>query len=153
AAERLRHVQRSVNSMTRALIALSLLLAGCTAVTSTGTRYRVETTRTVGAASFEPMTFCGANVDQVATNCYAVVTGNPADEQAWMFENRIKNYLWGIPIGRLPIDYVLAGTHETCEAVRARTTEGTYMNFGKRRPAVTEPCKGPFYFRREAPQQ
>ena len=34
---------------------------------------------------------------------------------------------------------------------RARATEGTYMNFGKRKPAVTEPCKGPFYFRRDLP--
>jgi hypothetical protein len=96
------------------------------------------------------MTSCGTNVDVAATRCFAVVTDNPADEQAWMFEYRVKNYLWGIPIGRQPLDYVLAGARETCEAVRASMTEGTYMSFGKRQRAVTEPCKGPLYFRREA---
>jgi len=70
-----------------------------------------------------------------------------------MFEMRVKNYLWGIPIGRQPVDYVLAGTRETCEAVRTSMTERTYAGFGPKEPAVTDPCKGPVYFRRETPQQ
>jgi len=135
----------------RALIVLPLLLlAGCSAATTPGSRYRMDGPRTLGGVSFESMTSCGTNVDVAATRCFAVVTDNPADEQAWMFEYRVKNYLWGIPIGRQPLDYVLAGARETCEAVRASMTEGTYMSFGKRQPAVTEPCKGPLYFRREA---
>jgi len=137
----------------RVLITLALLLAGCSAATAPGSRYRMDGPRTIAGASFEPMTSCGANVDIAATRCWAVVTDNPADEQAWMFEIRVKNYGAGIPVGRQPIDYVLAGTRETCEAVRASMTERTYDIYGPKRPAVTEPCKGPVYFKREAPQQ
>lgn len=137
--------------MIRMLIALALLFAGCSAATAPGSRYAMGQTGTIGGVSFQWMTSCGTHVDPAATGCHAVVTENPADEQAWMFEMRVKEYVYGMPAGRRPVDYVLAGTRETCEAVRASMTERTYMQFGPTQPAVTEPCKGPVYFRREAP--
>lgn len=71
-----------------------------------------------------------------------------------MFEVRVKNYVAGIPIGREPVDYFIAGTREQCEAVRASMVGNTYIVWGPKQPAVTEPCKGPPpYFRRESPQK
>ena len=68
-----------------------------------------------------------------------VVTNNPADEEFWQFEARVKvRALIGIPYGREPRDYNVIGAQDTCEAVRARVTD------------PTEPCKGPFYFKRES---
>jgi hypothetical protein len=46
--------------------------------------------------------------------------------------------LIGISYGREPQDFDVIGAKQTCEAVRARVTD------------PTEPCKGPFYFKRES---
>lgn len=108
--------------MTRILIGLALLLPACAAPTSPGARYRMEPPRNIGNMPFQPMTSCGTHLDPVATGCHAIVTGNPADEEAWMFEMRVKEYVYGMPAGRRPVDYVIAGTRETCEAVRASMT-------------------------------
>jgi hypothetical protein len=45
--------------------------------------------------------------------------------------------LVGIPYGRMPEDYNVIGSRETSEAVRGRVTD------------PTEPCRGPYYFKRE----
>lgn len=67
------------------------------------------------------------------------VTNNPADEEFWQFEARVKvRSLVGIPYGRMPADYNVIGSRERCEALRATVTD------------PTEPCKGPFYFRRDS---
>ena len=68
------------------------------------------------------------------------MTNNPADEEFWQFEARIKvRALVGIPYGRMPQDYNIIGTQDRCGRIRAAVAQsGT--------PA--EACKGPFYFRR-----
>jgi len=76
--------------------------------------------------------------------CQSVtITNNPADEEFWQFEARVKvRALVGIPYGRMPQDYNVIGPRRLCEAVRATV-----------KPDIpTEPCKGPFYFRRDANQ-
>ncbi len=60
----------------------------------------------------------------------AVVTNNPADEEFWQFEARIND-------GTL---FNVIGSKDRCEASRNSTPRLT---------SLTEPCKGPFYFRRE----
>jgi len=60
----------------RVLVTVALLLAGCSAATAPGSRYRLDGPRTIAGAPFEPMTSCGSNVDIAATQCYAVVTDN-----------------------------------------------------------------------------
>lgn len=57
----------------------------------------------------------------------------------WVFEARVKVRAFaGIPYGRMPRDYNVIGPRERREAVRALVAD------------PTEPCKGPFYFRRGA---
>jgi len=65
---------------------------------------------------------------------------NPADEGFWQFEMRVRvRARIGIPYGRRPGDINFIGTREQCEAVRAKVKDDP-----------TEPCKGPFYFRRDS---
>ncbi len=78
------------------------------------------------------------------TECEAMqpvqITTDPADEEFWQFEARVRvRALVGIPYGRMPRDFNVIGTQGQCESVRATVEQDT----------PTEPCKGPFYFRRE----
>jgi hypothetical protein len=69
----------------------------------------------------------------------AQVTNDPADEEFWQFEARVMvRALIGIPYGRMPQDFNVIGTKARCETVRAGVND------------PTEPCQGPYYFRREA---
>jgi len=72
-----------------------------------------------------------------------VVTENPSDEEFWQFEARVKvRALIGIPYGRMPQDFAIAGTQQQCEEFRQGVgREGT----------PTEPCVGPHYFKRLDP--
>jgi hypothetical protein len=83
---------------------------------------------------------CGNAVDPCnKTMKDARVTNDPTDEEFWQFEARIMvRALIGIPYGRMPQDFNVIGTQARCEAARAEVKD------------PTEPCKGPFYFRREA---
>jgi hypothetical protein len=68
------------------------------------------------------------------------VTNNPDDEEFWQFEARVKvRAAVGIPYGRMPQDYNVIGSRDTCEEVRARVTADP-----------TEPCQGPYFFKRDS---
>jgi hypothetical protein len=83
---------------------------------------------------------CGNAVDPCnETMKDAKVTNDPSDEEFWQFEARVMvRALIGIPYGRMPQDFNVIGTQARCEAVRAGVND------------PTEPCQGPFYFRRAA---
>jgi hypothetical protein len=49
---------------------------------------------------------------------------------------------------RQPVDIVLLGSREACEATRQRLVELARGGDGWV-PAVTEPCQGPIYVRRQ----
>src|SRR5262245_7145225 len=71
------------------------------------------------------------------------VTNNAADEEFWTLEAQVQvRAAIGIPYGRMPVDYAGIGPRSRCEAMRARAKSDT----------PTEPCQGPYYFRREAKQ-
>jgi hypothetical protein len=115
-----------------------VLLTGCAGTTEVGHGYYVYP----NAKGQEVLTGapCGNSVDPCNESMRsATVTNKPTDEEFWQFEARVKVQSWtGIPYGRMPKDYNVIGPREQCEAVRASVR------------APTEPCKGPFYFRREA---
>ena len=115
-----------------------VLLTGCTGTTEMGHGYYVYR----NARGYEVLTSipCGNSVDPCNESMRdAAVTNNSSDEQFWQFEARVKvRSLFGIPYGRMPRDFNVIGTQEQCEAVRDRVRE------------PTEPCKGPFFFRRDA---
>jgi len=67
---------------------------------------------------------------QTAGSKPAVVTNDPADEEFWQFDARIND-------GMI---YNVIGSKEKCEAAR---------NSSARVASLTDPCKGPFYFKRE----
>ncbi len=137
-----------MNTTTRclALALLGLALTGC------------------GAVFYLP---CDPTAKTGSPTCRAILTDNPADEQAWTFEARPQVYIsGGIPVGRVPTDVLVVGDREACEARRAqaRETAGwwrwlaytstavlTYSGDGA--PVPTEPCKGPVFFRRTAPAE
>jgi hypothetical protein len=68
------------------------------------------------------------------------ITIQSTGEEAYRFELRVKVRSGvGIPYGRMPVDVVVAGSRERCEALRqAVGAKGT----------PTEPCQGPVFFRR-----
>lgn len=78
--------------------------------------------------------------------CDAVLTDSPADGEAWLFEARLRAVVNGIPFGREPVDYFVAGTREQCEAARQAFRHRPHPFFGQETPP-TEACKGPFYFK------
>ena len=135
--------------MRQIAIALLLVLAGCSAATSRGSRYRLEEPRPWGNTSVQWLTACSPNPDVGSVRCNVVLTGNPTDEEAWMFEARIKVYWSGIPVGREPQDYLVAGTREHCEAIRTSTFASTLWSTQREVPP-TDQCKGPFYYRKES---
>ena len=60
----------------------------------------------------------------------ATVTNDPADEEFWQFAVRINE---GLILNS-------TGSKEKCEAARNRTPRGA---------SLSDPCQGPFYFKRE----
>ena len=83
-----------------------------------------------------------------ASTCNVVLTEDPADEEAWRFEARMKHYVYGIPAGRVPMDVLIVGTRDRCESLRGDLV--VTVPGGKDTPP-TEPCKGPLRFKREMP--
>ena len=135
--------------MRRLTILLTLLLlVGCSASTSPGSRYRVDDPRPWGNTTVQWLTPCSPNPDVGTVHCNVVLTADPGGEEVWMFEARVKVYWSGIPVGREPQDYLVVGTREHCEAVRTSTVASTLWS-GRGEVPPTDPCKGPFYFRRE----
>jgi len=119
--------------------ALSLVLVACaTGTNEKGHSYYVYK----NGQGHEVLTSmpCGNAVDPCNKMMQdAHVSNDPADEEFWQFEARVMvRSLVGIPYGRMPQDFNVIGSRETCEAVRARVKD------------PTEACKGPFYFRRIA---
>jgi len=115
-----------------------LLVAGCgPEVVTTGHHSYLYTT----PSGREILTTqaCGSVTDPCNERYRRVtITNDPADEEFWQFEERVQvRALIGIPYGRMPQDVNVIGTQEQCEAVRATVKD------------PTDPCKGPFYFRRD----
>ena len=77
-----------------------------------------------------------------STPCVPIeITGNPADIEAWQFEQRVRvRGPFRIPMGRLPVDTGVVGSRDECERVRAQVIKAA-----EDRP--TEPCEGPVWFR------
>jgi hypothetical protein len=109
-------------------VALLALLAGCAGTSEPGNEILTDMP-------------CGNAVDPCNKAMRdARVTNNPADEEFWQFEARpMVRALVGIPYGRMPQDFNVIGSKERCEAARASITPAD---------TPTEPCKGPFYFKR-----
>jgi hypothetical protein len=122
---------------TRIVLIVSLMLAGCAGTTEKGKRYYVYK----NASGNEVLTDmpCGNAVDPCNKGMRdARATSNPADEEFWQFEARVQvRSPAGIQYGRMPQDFNVIGSRERCESVRATVTD------------PTEPCKGPFYFKRD----
>jgi hypothetical protein len=119
------------------LLVLSLLAAACgTEATTAGQHSYIYTT----PAGKEVLTTlpCGNITDPCNERYRSVtITNNPSDEEFWQFEARIVvRANIGIPYGRRPQDFNVIGTRDDCEALRSTAK------------VPTEPCKGPFYFRR-----
>jgi len=93
---------------------------------------------------------CNPNPTVGPVTCNAVLTGNPADAEARFSEARVKIYWAGIPVGPELQDFLIAGNQERCEAVRANMRASTLWSKEREVPP-TDPCKGPFYFKRESP--
>jgi hypothetical protein len=115
----------------------TLTLAGCAGTTDKGKSYYAYK----NTAENEILTDmpCGNAVDPCTKGMRdARVTNNPADEEFWQFEARVMvRALVGIPYGRMPQDFNVIGSKERCESARATVTD------------PTDPCKGPFYFKRD----
>jgi hypothetical protein len=121
----------------------TVLLTGCTGTTAVGHRYHLlrnasghEVLGAIGEPGPSP---CGALICPGAV--YARVTNDPHDEEFWQFEARISVYAnVGIPYGRQPRDYNVIGSRDRCEDERVHWIA---------RSIPTEPCRGPFFFRRD----
>ncbi len=120
-------------------VVLGGLVAGCGETASSGHHFYLGSTATgkpiIGFSCIVKGEYAIGTIP-----CPRVaVTNSPADEEFWQFEARLKGRaLIGIPYGREPRDFNVIGSQETCEAVRRQATD------------PTEPCKGPFYFKRES---
>ena len=140
-----------------------LTLAGCAAATAPGSTYHLSPPLPWGSGTIQTLTPCSPNPAVGTIQCDVVITNNPADAEAWMFEARLRQYMQlGIPIGRSPVDYLIVGRREHCEAARASAVEripgweramayvsSTRLFFsGEGETPPTEACRGPYYFRR-----
>jgi len=75
------------------------------------------------------------------------LTGDPHDEEAWQFEARIRVVSnIGVPYGREPVDYIVAGSREHCETARLALRSKPHTFYSQETPP-TDPCKGPLYFK------
>ena len=84
-------------------------------------------------------------------DCQAVITDNPSDEEAWMFEARLRVISRsGIPYGRAPQDFLVVGTRARCEGIRTALRSKPHPFYAQETPP-TDPCQGPYYFRRQRP--
>lgn len=115
---------------------LPLVLVGCG---SGGMSQQYVTRNARGQEVLTGACLRGQTTEECQSMRSVTITNNPSDEEFWQFEARVQvRALVGIPYGRMPQDYNVIGPQEQCEAVRATVRD------------PTEPCKGPFYFRRDA---
>lgn len=133
-------MSRQCDAMKFLVVAASLLLGGC-GTESTATGHKTYLYKTTSGQAILTTLPCGDQTDPCNERYQsATITNNPADEEFWQFEMRVRvRALIGIPYGRRPEDINVIGTREHCEAVRAKVKDDP-----------TEPCKGPFYFRRDS---
>jgi hypothetical protein len=134
-------LMESRNSMVTAFVLFASALSGCVASTSPGTQYEL-----VERAQARWLRSCIASSDSEPGTCNVVLTGDAADKEAWMFEARLRVVVKFIPFGREPVDHIVVGTREQCEATRAAFRSRPHLAYGEETPP-TEPCKGPLYFR------
>ncbi len=126
---------------------LAALLSGCAASTTPGTRYAL-TEQPWGSTTARFLSLCNPNPDVGPVTCNVILTGDRADEEAWLFEARLRVVSGlGIPYGREPVDYLVVGSHSHCEQVRAAMRARPHILYDEETPP-SEPCTGPFYFRR-----
>jgi hypothetical protein len=79
------------------------------------------------------------------------LTGDSADQEAWQFEARMRVVSGlGIPYGREPIDFIVAGSRAQCEAARRALRSKPHAFYAEETPP-TSPCKEPLYFKRAVP--
>jgi len=138
----------------RPLSAISLLLAlgltACSAATAPGSRYQLTAPQQLGGNTVRWLALCNPNPDVGPVTCNAILTGERTDEEAWHFEARLRVVSSvGIPYGRSPQDFIVAGPQEHCERVRATFRSKPHAFYAEETPP-TEPCKGPLYFKQEA---
>ena len=125
-----------------------LALAGCSAATTPGSRYQLTDPRPWGIGTVQWLTICNPNPDLGPVTCNVVLTSDPADQEAWQFEARVRVVSGlGIPYGREPRDFLVAGTQEQCEATRRAMRSKPHTFYAEETPP-TEPCKGPLHFKR-----
>jgi len=125
-----------------AFVLFASALSGCVAATLPGTQYEL-----VERAQARGLRSCIASSDSEPGTCNVVRTGDAADNEAWMFEARLRVVVNFIPFGREPVDHIVVGTREQCEATRAAFRSRPHVAYGEETPP-TEPCKGPLYFRK-----
>ena len=124
-------------------------LAACSAATSPGSRYQLTEPRPWGGGTVQWLTICNPNPDVGPVTCNVVLTADSADQEAWRFEARIRVVSnVGIPYGREPRDFIVAGTREQCETARRAMRSKPHAFYAEETPP-TEPCKGPLYFKSE----
>ena len=148
-----RRQRKPLAEMTPRAVALALLgvaLVGCAAATAPGSRYQLTERQPWGTTTVQWLTPCNPNPSVGAVTCNVMLTDNPTDAEAWLFEARLKIYWSGIPVGREPQDYFVTGDRAHCETVRANMRTSTLWS-NEREVPPTEPCTGPFYFKRELP--
>ncbi len=134
----------------RSVLLIALALAGCSAATTPGSRYQLTSPQLLGGSMVQWLTLCNPNPDVGPVTCNAQLTGDPADQEAWLFEARIRVVSnIGIPYGREPQDFIVVGTREKCEATRLAIRSKPHAFYAEETPP-TEPCKGPLYFKSEA---
>lgn len=131
-------IEASKDLMKLLLLVLGLFAGGCGTETTTAGQHSYLYTTASGREILTTLP-CGNTADPCNERYQSVtITNNPADEEFWQFEERVKvQALIGIPYGRRPQDINVIGTREQCEAVRATVKDPTDL------------CKGPFYFRRD----
>ena len=137
------------------ILLVIFVLSGCSAATAPGSRYQLTEPRPWGTTTVQWLTLCNPNPDIGPVTCNVVLTGDPADREAWQFEARIRVVSnVGIPYGREPRDFIVAGTQEQCEAARLAMRSKPHAFYAEETPPTSE-CKGPLFFRgmnREAKQ-
>ena len=95
------------------------------------------------------LALCNPNPDVGPVTCNAILTsGRTRKRGSSRARLRVVSGL-GISYGRSPEDFIVAGTQEHCERVRAAFRSKPHAFYAEETPP-TDPCKGPLYFKREA---
>jgi hypothetical protein len=72
----------------------------------------------------------------------------PTDLEAWAFTYKeAQTAPYGIPAGEVPITLYIVGAKEQCDRAEARLASLKATGVGMK--AISEPCHGPFYFKKD----